>query len=69
MHTKLMYYFLYHLPCNLRTIYNTALILLQNKALGTYMELAEAKSRFSKMHHYIGFLQIGSQFAYQIYFH
>ena len=44
--------------CKLR-ISNTALILLQNKALGTWNSLMQ-KSGFQKIHHYAGFLQIGS---------
>ena len=34
MHTKLMYYSVTTYPCNSKTICNTALILLQSKALG-----------------------------------
>ena len=56
---------LFLLP-SLVTICNTALILLQNKALGTYMKLTDAKIWISKtvsLYH-VGFLQIGSQFTF-----
>ena len=40
------------------SICNTALILLQNKALGTWNSLMK-NSRFSKMHHYAAFCKSG----------
>ena len=39
MCTKLMYYFSCYHPCNLKSICNILLILLQNKALGIWNSL------------------------------
>ena len=49
------------LPCNSKTICNIASIDITTEKTFRYMKLADAKSGFLKMHHYVRFLQIGSQ--------
>ena len=63
MRTKVMYCFSCYLALYSKSICNIALILLQNKALGLWNSLMQ-KSGFPKMHHYVGFWQIGSHMRY-----